>query len=275
MDEKMDDKIIQFHVLSTGGHISMKVMSGSTGYDFWLSSDVTLRTKTITRVATGMKVTIPMGYVGVIHSKSGLAMEGIVAVAGVINEDYQGKIRLLMHNMTEANYKVLKENPIAQMVIYYTDKLPVIYHTGDCTPLTVNLQVTRGDKGFGEATNLFQAQLTDDLSDVEVLCSGAHAHELWPTPVKPGDEQCYLIKSTVSVTTGFPDAIPLAPWKKRPEVPPKPVMETIKEGTKVCHFPQSMGSTVTATKLLCKDTENSSTDSDDVLFCESPELDND
>ena len=85
MDEKMDEKIIQFHVLSTGGHILMKVTSGS---DFWLSSDITLRTKTITRVATGVKVTIPMGYIGVIHSKSGLVMEGIVAVAGVIDEDY-------------------------------------------------------------------------------------------------------------------------------------------------------------------------------------------
>ena len=38
-----------------------------------------------------------------------------------------------MHNMTKANYKVLKENPIAQMVIYHTDKLPLIYHTGDYT----------------------------------------------------------------------------------------------------------------------------------------------
>ena len=84
----MNEKIIQFYVLSAGGHIPMKVTSGSMGYDFWLSSNVTLRTKTITRVAMGVKVTIPMGYVGVIHSKSGLAMEGIVAVTGVINEDY-------------------------------------------------------------------------------------------------------------------------------------------------------------------------------------------
>ena len=262
----MDEKIIQFYVLSTGGHIPMKVISGSTGHEFWLSSDVTLRTKTITRVATEVKVTIPTGYVGVIHSKSGLVMEGIVAVAGVINEDYQGEIRLFMHNMTKADYKVLKENPIAEMVIYHTDKLPVIYHTRDCTPLTVNLQVTRGDKGFGKATNLFQAQLTDDLLDNEVRCSGACAHELWQTPVKPGDEEHYLIKSTVSVTTSFPDAIPSAPWKKRPEIPPKPVMGTIKEGTKVFHFPQSTGSTVTVTKALFKDTLNSSTDSDDVPF---------
>ena len=35
MDEKMDEKIIQFYMLSAGGHIPMKVMSGSAGYDFW------------------------------------------------------------------------------------------------------------------------------------------------------------------------------------------------------------------------------------------------
>ena len=87
----------------------MKVMSGSAGYDFWTSRNITLRTKTIMRVAMGVKVTIPMSYIGVIHSKSGLVMEGIVAVTGVIDKDYQGEIRLLMHNMTEANYKVLKK----------------------------------------------------------------------------------------------------------------------------------------------------------------------
>ena len=202
-------------------------------------------------------------------------MEGIVAVTGVIDENYQGEISLLMHNTTEADYKVLKENPITQMVIYCTDKLPVTYHTRDCIPPWVNLQVMRGDKGFGETTNLFQVQLTDDLSDVEILCSSVHAHELWQTPVKPSDEECYLVQSTVSVTTSFPDVILLAPWKKRPEVPPKPVMGSIKEGTKVHHFPWSTGSMVTVTKVLFKDAENSSTDSNNVLFSESPESDND
>ena len=188
----MNEKIIEFHVFTDGGHIPMKVTPGLAGYDFWLSCDITLRTnhQTITRVATGVKVIIPMGYIGIILSKSGLAMEGIIAMTGTIDEDYLGKIRLLMHNMTEANYKVLKENPIAQMVVYHTDKLPIIYHTGDCIPLRINLQVMRGDKGFGEMTNLFQVQLTDDLLDIEVPCSGVRAHELWQTPTKPINRDC-------------------------------------------------------------------------------------
>ena len=84
----MDEKIIQFYMLTASGHIPMKVTSGSEGYDFWLNCDITLRTKTITRVATGVKVIIPMGYGGVIHSKLGLVMEGIIAMTGVIDEDY-------------------------------------------------------------------------------------------------------------------------------------------------------------------------------------------
>ena len=177
-----------------------------------------------------------------------------------------------MYNMTEADYKVLKENPIVQMVVYHTDKLPVIYHTGDCIPLRINLQVTRGDKGFGGATNLFQAQLTDDLSDIEVPCSGAHVHELWQTPVKPIDGDCYLVQSTVSVITNLPDTTPLALWKKKPKIAPKPMMgvASTKGGTKVCQFPQSTKSMVSATKALFKDAEDLSTDSDDVHFCETP-----
>ena len=98
-----DDKIIWFHVCTDDGHVPMKVIPGSAGYDFWPSGDVTLTANTINRVATGVKVIIPAS---------------IIAVTGVIDEDYRGEIRLLMHNMTEANYKVLKENPVAQMVVY-------------------------------------------------------------------------------------------------------------------------------------------------------------
>ena len=74
----------------------------------------------------------------------------------VIDEDYQGEIKLLMHNTTETNYKVLKEDPVVQMVVYRMDKLPTIHTDGDCVPSRINLQVKRGDKGFGEATMFFQ-----------------------------------------------------------------------------------------------------------------------
>ena len=91
-----------------------------------------------------------------------------------------------------------------------------------CVPSRINLQVKRGDKGFGEATKLFQAQLTDDLSDIEIPCSGDWVHELWETPAKHQEDHrsSYAVQTTVSVTAELPDTTPSAPWKKKPEIAP-------------------------------------------------------
>ena len=129
-----------------------------------------------------MKVIIPSGYAGVIHVKSGLVMEGIITITGIIDEDFCGEIGPMM--MIETDYKVLKENPLAQLVVYKVDRLPVIYHASGHMSLKVDLQVVHGEKGFGEATALLQAELTDDLSDCEIPCSGAQAHELWQPSAK-------------------------------------------------------------------------------------------
>ena len=52
----------------------------------------------------------------------------------------------------------------------------MIHADSGCVPSRINLQVKRGDKGFGEATKFFQTQLTDNLSDIEIPCSGIRAH---------------------------------------------------------------------------------------------------
>ena len=113
----MDEKFIQFHVSGNDRHVPMKVMPDTVGYDLWLSCDITLQHRAITKVDTGVRVVIPSGYTGIIHAKSGLAMEGIVAITGIIDEDFHGEIGLMMHNVTETDYKVLKENPLAQLVV--------------------------------------------------------------------------------------------------------------------------------------------------------------
>ena len=58
----------------------------------------------------------------------GMVMEGIITITGIIDADFRGEIGLMMHNVTETAYKVLKENPLAQLVVYKVDRLPVIYH---------------------------------------------------------------------------------------------------------------------------------------------------
>ena len=101
-------------------------------------------------------------------------------------------------------------------------------------------------------TALFQSQLTDDLSDIEVPCSGARAHELWHSPIKSIKRDHYGTCATVPVTTGLPHTTLSAPRKKKPEIAPKPMTH---------HLPHSTKSVKSAMKALFKDGEESSTDS--------------
>ena len=212
---------------------------------------------------TRVRVIIPSGYVGVIHVKSGLAMEGIVTITGIIDADFCGEIGLMMHNVTETDYKVLKENPLAQLVVYKVDRLPVIYHASGHTSLKADLQVVCREKGFGEVTTLLPAELADDLSDCKIPCSGAQAHELWQPPAKSVITSRHRFHTTVPTNANPLAPIPSAPCKKRPVVPPKLVAQWSLCTSKLVQ---------SAPRVLFQDTRESSTDSDDLLFCDSPAL---
>ena len=112
-------------------------------------------------------------------------------------------------------------------------------------------------------TTLLQAQLTDDLSDFEIPCSDAQVHELWQPSAKSVNTSGHSLHTTVPITTKLPGRIPLALCKKKPVIPPKPTAH---------HSLCSSKSVQSAMKVLFQDTNESSTDSDDPLFCESPAL---
>ena len=82
--------------------------------------------------------------------------------------------------------------------------------------------------------------------------------------------EAVTLYSPVSVTAELPDTTLSAPWKK-PEIAPKPIMGIvlIKRGNKVHHSSQSTKSVKSVTKVLFKNTQDSSTDSDDVFFYKS------
>ena len=113
--------------LSCDGHLPMKSAPESVGYEIWPSCDMILKSWTITSVHTGVRVDLPSGYAGVIYNKMGLAQEGIIVVSYILDANFPGPLNLLMHNTGERDYKVLRENPLAQLVIHRVAELPVHY----------------------------------------------------------------------------------------------------------------------------------------------------
>ena len=127
MAEGATMETMEVRQLSHDGHLPMKSAPESVGYEIWPSCDVILKSWTMTSVHTGVHVDLPLGYAVVIYNKLGLAQEGIVIVPYILDANSQGPLNLVLHNTGEKDYKVLKENPLAQLVIHHVATLPMCH----------------------------------------------------------------------------------------------------------------------------------------------------
>ena len=62
---------------------------GDAGMDLFSSSEYVLKKGEVYAVPTGVKVEIPMGYVGLIWDKSGISLKGVHRLAGVVDAGYR------------------------------------------------------------------------------------------------------------------------------------------------------------------------------------------
>ncbi len=96
-------------------------------------------------IGTGIAVQIPVGCVGLIYARSGLACKKGLAPAnkvGVIDSDYRGEVKVALHNHGKEAQTVLKGERIAQMVI-------TSYFACDYIESEVLDDTVRGEGGFG------------------------------------------------------------------------------------------------------------------------------
>jgi dUTP pyrophosphatase len=71
-------------------------------------------------VPTGLHIELPIGYEAQIRPRSGLAFKhgiGIVNSPGTIDADYRGEIKVLLVNLSDADFVINNGDRIAQMVI--------------------------------------------------------------------------------------------------------------------------------------------------------------
>jgi len=90
-----------------------------------------------------VKLAIPPGYVGLVWPRSGLAVRhGIDTLAGVIDSDYRGEVRVVLINHGEAPFRIAPGDRIAQLLIQRVERATF----GAAAALD---DTERGDGGFG------------------------------------------------------------------------------------------------------------------------------
>ena len=109
------------------------------GIDLYALEDVTIFTGCTAKVKTGIAIHIPIGYVGKIEDRSGLAAKGLRTGGGVVDSGYSGDVTIVIHNFSAVSdlcnktdtkmdtaYLIRKHDKIAQLLIYKVETQPVI-----------------------------------------------------------------------------------------------------------------------------------------------------
>ena len=116
---------------------------GAAGYDMFSCHPVVISPGTRELIDTGVSVAIPDGFYGQLAPRSSLALKGVDVKAGVIDSDYRGSIKVLLHNYSSDDYTVQPGDKIAQLLILPVAHPELIQETLELT------STKRGDKGFG------------------------------------------------------------------------------------------------------------------------------
>ncbi|MDR1467131.1 MAG: dUTP diphosphatase [Oscillospiraceae bacterium] len=103
-------------------HIPTRASLGSAGWDLYacIKEEIVLNSGCQKLIPSGVALSIPIGYTGLIFARSGLSVKRSISLSncvGVIDSDYRGEIFVSLKNNGEKDFTVKSNDRIAQIVI--------------------------------------------------------------------------------------------------------------------------------------------------------------
>jgi dUTP pyrophosphatase len=101
--------------------VPRRAHDGDAGVDLCSTSDLTLEPGQRALVGTGIAIALPLGTVGLIHPRSGLAAKSglsVVNTPGTIDAGYRGEIKVcLINHDRETPIEIRRGDRIAQLLV--------------------------------------------------------------------------------------------------------------------------------------------------------------
>jgi len=118
---------------------------GDAGLDLFAADTTTLQPGERALIPCGIAVAIPEGHVGLVHPRSGLAVDHgltVLNAPGTIDAGYRGEIKVLLINLGQAAAEIRHGQRIAQLVLMRVG-------TADVREVDRLDTTPRGKGGFG------------------------------------------------------------------------------------------------------------------------------
>jgi len=101
---------------------------GDAGLDLFAADTTTLQPGERALIASGVAVAIPEGYVGLVHPRSGLAVDHgltVLNAPGTIDSGYRGEIKVLLVNHGQDAVEIRHGQRMAQLILMRVDMVDV------------------------------------------------------------------------------------------------------------------------------------------------------
>tara|TARA_B110000977_G_scaffold199483_1_gene287008 strand:- start:3543 stop:3998 length:456 start_codon:yes stop_codon:yes gene_type:complete len=115
---------------------------GSAGYDLYSYEGDIISPGETKLFNTGISITVPPGTYGRIAPRSSMSKWGVLVNAGVIDRDYTGPVKIMLHNLSKEIFIIKKTDRIAQLIL---EKIV----TPECVIVEQLENTDRGSGGFG------------------------------------------------------------------------------------------------------------------------------
>jgi dUTP pyrophosphatase len=143
MAETRDSPLVLRVLVGAGGALPEYGSEGAAGADLRASEAVVIPPGGRAAVPTALRLEIPPGHAGLVWPRSGLAVRhGIDTLAGVIDSDYRGEVKVVLVNHGDEPFAIAPGDRIAQILIQRVER--VVFRA---VPRVEDTE--RGTGGFG------------------------------------------------------------------------------------------------------------------------------
>lgn len=143
-----DAPFVAVRRLDTGIDLPTRAHPGDAGVDLSSTIDVVLEPGHRALVPTGISIALPMGTVGLIHPRSGLAARAglsIVNTPGTVDSGYRGEIKVCLINLDPHDaITIARGDRIAQLLVQKVELL-------DFVEVDELDETSRGAGGYGSS----------------------------------------------------------------------------------------------------------------------------
>jgi dUTP diphosphatase len=143
MAETSESTIVLPVVVGPGGVLPEYGSPAAAGADLRASQALVIPPGGRAAVPTALRLEIPAGHVGLVWPRSGLAVRhGIDTLAGVIDSDYRGELKVVLVNHGPEPFAIAAGDRVAQLLLQRVERVSFRAVAG----LT---DTQRGQEGFG------------------------------------------------------------------------------------------------------------------------------